>query len=190
MSDSDIHLVERALLKDEDAFAALHTRHSRFVYRLCIRMVKSHTEAEDCTQEVFIKAYLHLETFRGNSQFRTWLGRIAINTCLMSIRKEKGRSTVASIDEIVEGDDGNRLKYDFGCRDATLESMPDREILRLVMTRLPKHYRKIFILGFVEDTSNSDLCWMLDIPLSRVKSQKHYAMKRARRIVAGLGVSP
>src|SRR5215510_975108 len=72
---------------DVESFEKIYRRHHKRVYSLCFRMVKSGSEAEDLTQEVFLQLFRKLHTFRGESSFTTWLHRLTVNQVLMHFRK-------------------------------------------------------------------------------------------------------
>src|SRR5215467_1762902 len=80
-------LVAKAQSGNEDAFTELVRRHSGQIYGLSLNMLRNREDAEDNLQNVLVKAFHHLDRFEGNSQFSTWLVRIAINEALMKLRK-------------------------------------------------------------------------------------------------------
>src|SRR6266850_7349844 len=86
-SDADADLVERYLAGDMTAFDELMIRYERQIYRVCYRFVENPDDAKDLAQEVFIKAFEHLPTFRRQSSLKTWLYRIAINHCINHVKK-------------------------------------------------------------------------------------------------------
>src|SRR3989441_9728768 len=86
--DSDGELVARYLRGDGSAFDELVLRHRLAVYRLAYRLLGNHEEADDVSQEAFLRAYRGLPGFRGDASFRTWITRIAINLAL-SVRRER-----------------------------------------------------------------------------------------------------
>src|SRR6185436_7954075 len=81
MAESETILIKRAQIGDYEAFALLVTEHQRYVYNLALRVLKNEEEALDLAQETFVRAWTALPNFRGQSQFRTWLYRIATNLC-------------------------------------------------------------------------------------------------------------
>lgn len=83
----DAALVARARAGERQAFSALVRRHRATVYRVCYRVLGDHEDAEDATQEAFLRAYQKLDTFRGQSAFKTWLLRLTVNVSL----NERGR---------------------------------------------------------------------------------------------------
>src|SRR5213593_991313 len=86
-TDVDISLVERYLAGDMTAFDELMIRYERQIYRLCYRFVENRDDAMDLAQEVFIKAFEHLGSFRRESSLKTWLYRIAMNHCINHKKK-------------------------------------------------------------------------------------------------------
>jgi DNA-directed RNA polymerase specialized sigma24 family protein len=84
----DIDLVERAKAGSREALEKLILRHQAWIYNIAVRMVFQPQDAEEVTQEVLIKAITHLDAFQGNSQFRTWLYRIAANHVLNMKRRD------------------------------------------------------------------------------------------------------
>src|SRR5499425_3899184 len=89
-SDADADLVERYLAGDMTAFDELMIRYERQIYRVCYRFVENREDAMDLAQEVFIKAFEHLGTFRRESSLKTWLYRIAMNHCINHVKKHSG----------------------------------------------------------------------------------------------------
>src|SRR5262245_50319104 len=86
-TDADFSLVERYLAGDMSAFDELMIRYERQIYRVCYRFVENRDDAKDLSQEVFIKAFEHLPTFRRESSLKTWLYRIATNHCINHVKK-------------------------------------------------------------------------------------------------------
>src|SRR6266478_7786886 len=85
--DADATLVDRYLSGDMSAFDELMIRYVRQIYRVCYRFVENRDDAMDLAQEVFIKAFEHLPTFRRESSLKTWLYRIAMNHCINHVKK-------------------------------------------------------------------------------------------------------
>src|SRR5262250_3224411 len=85
--DVDAELVERYLAGDTAAFDEIMVRYERQIYRVCYRFVENRDDAMDLAQEVFIKAFEHLATFRRESSLQTWLYRLAMNHCINPVKK-------------------------------------------------------------------------------------------------------
>src|SRR5438045_8037056 len=86
-TDLDAALVDRYLTGDLSAFDELMIRYERQIYRVCYRFVENRDDAMDLAQDVFIKAFEHLATFRRESSFKTWLYRIAMDHCINHVKK-------------------------------------------------------------------------------------------------------
>jgi RNA polymerase sigma-70 factor (ECF subfamily) len=100
-------LVAQAKAGDQNAFSELVNRYERKIYRLAKNITRNDEDAEDVLQDAFLKAYTHLDNFKGDSKFYTWIVRIAVNEALMRLRKRKTDRSVL-LDEAVDS-----LKPDF-----------------------------------------------------------------------------
>jgi len=118
---------------DPGAFERLYGSHIRRVHRMCARMTGNPSEAEDLAQEVFLRVFLTLHSFRGESSFSTWLYRLTFNVVLMGIRKK--RHSEISLDAQVE--EGISRPVIELSADARLSAMPDRINLNRAIDRLP-----------------------------------------------------
>src|ERR1700761_8472570 len=94
---SDIELIDQTLAGDQSAYAALINRHQRFVFTLALRFAKNREDAEEITQDCFVKAYRSLSAFQRQSKFSTWLYSIVYTTAMTSLRKK--RVETSSIDD-------------------------------------------------------------------------------------------
>src|ERR1700722_5761262 len=87
--EPDAALVDGARRHDVEAFKQLMTRYGPRIFRLAQRITRNHEDAEEVSQDSFARAFLHMDTFRGDSRFSTWLSRIAINQSLMKLRARR-----------------------------------------------------------------------------------------------------
>src|SRR5579863_6854092 len=87
--DADTLLVDQYLAGNTAAFDEIMIRYERQIYRVCYRFVDNREDAMDLAQEVFIKAFEHLPTFRRESTLKTWLYRIAMNHCINHVKKNR-----------------------------------------------------------------------------------------------------
>src|SRR5215475_2785010 len=94
-------LVAKAKAGDQQAFSTLVSQYERKIYRLAKHITQNDEDAEDVLQDAFLKAYEHLDSFKGDSKFYTWIVRIAVNEALMRLRKRKSDRTVP-LDEPVD----------------------------------------------------------------------------------------
>ena len=96
----DTELVRRALARDEAAVRAIMQANNRRLYRLARGILRNDSEAEDVVQEAYVRAFTHLESFRGDSSLSTWLSRIAMNEALGRLRRQR---PAVEIDALPQG---------------------------------------------------------------------------------------
>ena len=164
-------LIRRAKQGDAAAFEQLMRLHGQFVYNLALRTLNNQQDAEDVTQETFLQLLQALATFRGDSQFRTWLYRIVINLCYQRLPHLKRELNLL--------DDGELFKM----RDER-PSIPDillAEELKLQMLAavqdLPESYRLLITLRHLQGMSYAEIAEVTRMPLGTVKT----GIFRARR---------
>jgi RNA polymerase sigma-70 factor, ECF subfamily len=174
-------LVARAQRGEESAFAALFAAYNRRIYSVCLRITGSQAEAEDLTQEVFLKLFRKIATFRGESRFSTWLHRLAVNEVLMYLRRK--RLDTVSLDG-VDASRGDPLKpeyrREYGNDDLRLTATLDRISLNRAVAALPPGYRAAFLLHDVEGYEHSEIARMRNWSVGNSKSQLHKARRRLR----------
>src|SRR5437867_3125411 len=139
-SDADAELVERYLSGDTSAFDELMIRYERQIYRVCYRFVENREDAMDLAQEVFIKAFEHLGTFRRESSLKTWLYRIAMNHCINHVKKHSQEFV-----EVTEytGSVGASVQ-------SQLEDREQRDHFRRLVKQLPRKQKAILELRIKE----------------------------------------
>src|SRR5436190_9940319 len=114
---TDAELVESCLAGRRESFDILVERHQRHVYQLCYRFVGNHEDASDLAQDVFIRAYRALKTFKGEASLGTWLYRIGVNVCLNKV-SSKGR--VEALDPLIAVSDERTASREESAADALL----------------------------------------------------------------------
>lgn len=102
MTTNDQVYINKILNGDTNAFAVLVDRYKDLVFTLAIRMIKNREEAEEVSQDTFIKVYKSLSKFKGDSKFSTWIYKVAYNTCLDRIKKIKRSYNTVAIDKYTE----------------------------------------------------------------------------------------
>jgi RNA polymerase sigma-70 factor, ECF subfamily len=171
-------LVARAQRGEESAFAALFTAYNRRIYCVCLRMAGSQAEAEDLTQEVFLKLFRKIATFRGESRFSTWLHRLAVNEVLMYLRRK--RLDTVSLEGAEADPQKAEYRREYGNDDLRLTATLDRISLNRAVTALPPGYRAAFLLHDVEGYEHSEIARMRNWSVGNSKSQLHKARRRLR----------
>lgn len=167
---SDRDLTQRARRGDADAFGELVTRHQTGVFNVCYRILHERADAEDMTQETFLRSHERLNTFDDDRPFGPWIRRVAANVCLNHL---ESRRVTATLDEERDADE-------------TLRPEPQTEVrerieqIRGALASLPPHYRVVVELRHYQELSYDEIAAELNIPLSDVKSH----LFRARKILA------
>jgi len=175
-------LVQRAQKGDEQAFATLFERHKKRVYAVCVLMTKDTAEAEDLTQEAFLQVFRTIGAFRGDAAFSTWLYRIAVNTVLMKLRRQKSKAAVFSLSEPISPDSSS-LTHDLGRKDLRLTGTIDRIALRRAIQALPDGCRTIFALHEIEGYQHHEIAELLHCSVGNSKSQLHKAKLKLRDLL-------
>jgi RNA polymerase sigma-70 factor (ECF subfamily) len=166
-------LVAQARAGDQNAFAELVNRYERKIYRLAKNITRNDEDAEDVLQDAFLKAYTHLDNFKGDSKFYTWIVRIAVNEALMRLRKRKTDRSVP-LDEPVElGEETVQREI------AVWEDNPEqqysqeewRRILDEAVESLKPDFRTVFVLRDIEELSTEETAETLGISVPAVKSR-------------------
>lgn len=173
----DFELTQAAAKGDMGAFETLYERHYRRVYSLCLRMMANATEAEDLTQEVFVQLFRKLGSFRGESQFTTWLHRLTVNQVLMHFRK-KGVKVEQTTDE---GEMTDVVQA--GTERPSSMPVVDRIALDRAIALLPPGYRTVFVLHDVEGFEHEEIGTLLGCSVGTSKSQLHKARMKLRTLL-------
>lgn len=174
-------LVQRAQEGDEEAFATLFEVHKKRVYSVCLLMTKDVAEAEDLTQEAFLQVFRTIGSFRGDAAFSTWLYRVAVNTVLMKLRRQKNKAFL-SLNEPVSPD-SPALSHDIGTSDPSLTGTVDRIALLRAIQTLPQGCRKIFALHEIDGYQHHEIATLLHCSIGNSKSQLHKAKMKMRELL-------
>jgi len=180
--EADLLLVERVQSGDREAFGLLVGKYQRKLLRLVMRLVRDPAEAEDVTQEAFIKAYRALPNFRGESAFYTWLYRIGVNTAKNWLAANgKRMPTVSEItDDESEGiEEGVLLRHD-ETPDRVLMSRQIGETVNAAMEALPEDLRTAITLREIDGMAYEEIAQVMDCPIGTVRSR----IFRAREAIA------
>lgn len=162
---------------DMEAFEQIYRRHHQRIYRLCLRMVRNASEAEDLTQEVFIQLFRKIHTFRNDSLFTTWLHRLAVNQVLMHFRKPIVKT------ERTTDDGATPIRVVSGTENPGKMALLDRIALDEAIAQLAPGYRMVLILHDVEGYEHEQIGKMLGCAVGTSKSQLHKARMKLRRLL-------
>ena len=166
-------IVRRSQAGDVKAFEELYREHEGRVFAVCLRMIANTSRAEELTQDVFVRVWEMLGTFRGESAFSSWLHRVAVNVVLVNIRsQQRYQQRVTTVDDLESYDRENSL------------SRPGESIdLETAMTRLPKQARAIFVLHDIEGYRHEEIAKSMGLAVGTTKAQLHRARKLLREVL-------
>lgn len=163
------NIIEFAQNGDRAAFEHLYRKHVGRVYAICLRISADAQRAEELTQDAFVRAWEMIATFRGESDFFSWLYRLAVNVVLSDMRSKRRRtSRIMATDNLSRYDQ----KQAVGVEGAAID-------LEKAIAALPKQARAVFVLHDIEGYRHEEIAEMMKLSAGTCKSQLH----RARRIL-------
>ena len=169
---NETELVTRAQNGDRNAFSELVRIHSQGVLNVIYRMCGDMQIAEDAAQETFIQAWLRLRSYRPQASLRNWLYRIAVNTAIDMLRKEK-RILPGAVEDM-------NLMDKEPSPEALVASMQRTEAVQVAILSLPDASRAVIVLREFESLSYQEIAEALEIPVGTVMSRLNYARKLLR----------
>jgi RNA polymerase sigma-70 factor (ECF subfamily) len=171
----DAALVTACLNGQRDAFDVIVARHRRAVYQVCYRFVNNHEDAADLSQEIFVRAWRALHTFKGQSALSTWLYRIAVNACLNRVSARKPET---------EPLDHDRFE-DTRTEDPTAGLMRGQRAaaVRRAIAALPDKQRATLILRAYHDLTHQQIAEILGSSVGAVKANFFHALGNLRKIL-------
>ncbi|PZV33393.1 RNA polymerase sigma factor [Mesorhizobium kowhaii] len=178
VASGEMQLVRRALAREGDAFRTIIKTYNQRLYRIARGVVRNDSEAEDIVQEAYVRAFAHLDAFRGDSSLATWLSRIVINEALGRLRKR--RRTVS----MPENPQAEIIRFPLNPSDDPERTMAQRQILQLVeraTDRLPDVYRTVFVARVIEGLSIEETADLLGVRPQTVKTRLHRARALVRK---------
>ncbi len=185
---TDLSLVERCRTNDEAAFNEVVARYKAKIYNYIYRMTGSSDDAEDLTQEVFIRMYTSIDSFRSQSSLNTWLFRIAGNLCIDRFRRAKNRTAAYSLDEPIGGSEGETthevsdLTYE---PQRLLENEEMAAQIQRALAQLPEKLRATLLLHDIEGLPYEEIAQVVGCPLGTVKSRLFNARMQLRQRLVG-----
>jgi RNA polymerase sigma factor (sigma-70 family) len=176
----DGEIVGRCLQGDERAYRELITRYRRQVYSVALRMVRRAEDAEDVTQETFVRMFRALDRYDPNRPFAAWLLTIASRLCIDHIRRKR-INPISLFQQSSDSDDEYMIEVeDPGLKpDETAIHAQEETMATQLIDSLPEHYRIVVMLRHQQDLSYEEIAEALELPLGTVKARIH----RAREIL-------
>lgn len=175
--NKDQILINQIVKGDTSAFTVLIDNYKDLVFTLALRMLKNREEAEEVAQDTFIKAYKSLAKFKGDSKFSTWIYRVAYNTCLDRIKKNKKHLNDVPIDEFTERElktIDNALQQ--------LMTAEKNETIKKCIAQLPSDDAFLLTLYYFDDLSLEEISKVVDLTPNNIKVK----LFRCRKKLAGI----
>lgn len=186
--DADAILVERCLGGDETAWEDLVRQHTKRVYGICYRFTGSDTEAQDITQEAFLRVFQSLKSFRaGEGSFQVWLARLTRNLLIDNYRKGKmTRATDSIEDQLAVLEERSTV----GSRtEGLLEGREASELLRAGLSKLSPELREAVVLRDLQEMEYKEIADVLSVPEGTVKSRINRGRAELTRVLRRFKVS-
>lgn len=186
MPNTDTVLVLRCQEDDSDAFDEIVARYKDGIYNYVRRMISDRDDVDDITQEVFVRAFVSIKSFRREANLRAWLFRIASNLCVDKYRR---RGTERRIFTTLERENGDESSQTADIRDDTFEPARICERAELqseiqrALWRLPDKLRATILLYDMEGMSYDEIAETIGCPIGTVKSRLFNARMRLRRML-------
>ena len=169
MNAPDLTLIQQAAKGSHNAFQALVVRHQNLVYGLCWRLLGNAAEAEDATQEVFVKLWQNLSSYRSENKLSTWLYRITSNHCLDIIKRQKVRRLYAEVRSTNEPPDTTAEHTMHAELTTAIDQLTDM---------LPGKQRLVFVLAVINHQSITEIAAATGMQKGQVKSNLYYARQQ------------
>lgn len=178
---SDAYYIERVAAGDTGCFACLLDRYSRPVHSLILKMIRNKEDAEELAQDVFMKVFRNLPSFKADCSFSTWIYRIAYNTAISELRKKKQEfvaieeSQISNVSEEVVGEL-------LGC--TTVTEQLDK--LEAALTLLPPDERALILLFYMKEKTVDELTVITGLSTSNIKVKLHRIRKKLFVLIKGM----
>ena len=179
---SERELIEQCLVGELDAFRQLIAPYQGFVMRVSYSVLGNREEAEEATQDTFVRAFNGLKTFNSDGPFQAWLYRIAMRTGLNARRSRRRRRI---FERLVDPMGFAQVASSGGDNPETQTLMREtRERVRMMIDTLPRKLHEVVVLSYLEELSEKEISDVLKIPQGTVKSRLHLARKRMAKAAA------
>lgn len=173
---------------DENAFAQVHRHFVAMVYNLCFRMTGRAEDAEDLTQEIFLRIYRHFGSFDGRSALKTWVYRVALNHCRTNFGRK--RFFTLRLREESDDDEESVLLADRGRDPEALSLARDRsEQVHAALQRLQPKFREAVILRDLEELSYEEIAELTGVNIGTVRSRIARGREGLRQVLAQEGLA-
>ncbi len=175
---TDQYYIHQIISGDTGAFAVLVDRYKILIFTLTSKMIKNKEEAEEVAQDTFIKVFNSLSKFKGDSKFSTWMYKIAYNTCLDRLKKNKKQENIFPIDEFTEP----FVKTTENAFDALVEQ-ERKQLIQDCLQQLPGDESFLLTLYYFEDQNLEEIAKIMDITANNVKVKLFRSRKKLANIL-------
>lgn len=181
---TDIELINEILAGNLALFRQLMERYQKQVFHTCMGFVHQKEDADDLTQEVFIQVYQSLHSFKGDSEFSTWLYRITVNRALNHLRDQQKRSIFDRLESFFTGDKSVKF-FSATTQDPNPEQQllinEEQEMIQVVLNKLPEKQRAAIVLSKYDDMSQREIAQVLQTTEGAVEALLQRAKKTLRK---------
>lgn len=177
-TNNDLYYINLIIEGNSNVFSVLVDRYKDLVFSLALKMVKNREEAEEVSQDTFVKVFKSLSQFKGDSKFSTWLYKVTYNTCLDRLKKYKREQQVVSIDEF----NSNQIKS----IDNALDKMEDEERKKAIqdcIELLPRDDAFLLTLFYFEEQSLEEIAKVVNLTSNNVKVKLFRIRKKLTTIL-------
>ena len=174
-------LIAAARKGDQGAFAELYRLHHVYVRGICRNILRDDS-VDDLCQDTFLVAFTRLDSFAGKAMFRTWITRIAINQCLMTLRKRRHYVPVSLEEDTLD-------RYIFIAKDAVLEGAPARMDLEKMMSVLTDSTREMLIMACLDGNTEQEIAERFGLSGDMVRKRIYWAKRRMRSTFTAVAAS-
>jgi RNA polymerase sigma-70 factor (ECF subfamily) len=182
VSEDDRRLIADCLGGQRDAFGQLVTLYQTRLYNAIVRLLDSSEDAADVVQDAFLNAYQSLRSFKGDSEFFTWLYRIAFNTAISLKRKKRVTLSLdtGGPDGGIDPDDSS----EYIKPGAALQRSEEESQLQEALNRLSPEHREVLVLKEIDGMKYEDIAEILSVPIGTIRSRLHRARLELRALLS------
>lgn len=185
MNDNEKDLLEKSKRGDIKSFELLIEGYQKKVFNIAYRIVNNYEDANDLAQEVFIRVYKSIGSFKEQASFSTWIYRITTNVCMDELRKRKNRNVV-SLDEELKIDDGEikrQVESNEPTPEETVEKNELKKIVNEAISSLAEEHRIAIVLRDIQGFSYEEIAKFTNCPEGTVKSRINRARRSLKEIL-------
>ena len=180
--DEERKLIELCKRYDKYAFMELYKTYEKYLYSLCFSYVQNSQDSLDLVQEIYIKIFNNINKFDTNKSFRSWIRKIAVNTCLNFKRTIKNNTI--SMNAYINDDEEIALCDTISSDEDVLQDVictENKMLIKKYIKEIPEEYRIIIILRYYEDLSYNEISEIINVPIGTVKTKIYRAKALLRK---------